>query len=66
MSPKKDAEVFKVTKSAVEAEIAQFAGEIPGPSRPTSGQHELSSLFHEFFKQQENQHKQLIKSIGDS
>ena len=64
MSPKKtDAEV---SKNAVEAELAQLAGEIPGPSKQASGSNELTSLFSEFFKKQENQHKQLIKSIGDS
>ena len=61
MSPKKDPEV---SKNAVEEEISILAGET-GPSRPPPNQ-DLSSLFSEFFKRQEIQHHQLMKTIGDN
>ena len=60
MSPKKDPEV---SKNAVE-EISILAGEA-GPSR-LSNQQDLSTLFSEFFKRQETQHLQLMKTIGDT
>ena len=61
MSPKKDPEV---SINAAEEEISILAGET-GPSRPPPNQ-DLSSLFSEFFKRQEIQHHQLMKTIGDN